>query len=135
VIEAAVRETCKHRQGFECATLLAVWRRHSSRPEKIEAYLRQLRRDWNIDVNRDTNLDVIDALLSGETRSVEESLSLGRATMISKRFSSYYHHAFPFDRRALRAAWDACRGEACASERRRFEDELGALDLPAVETK
>ena len=135
VIEAAVRETCRHRQAVECATLLAVWRRVSRRPEQVEVYMRQLRRTWNIDVLRDTNLDVIEVLLSGEPRSVDESRSLGRATMISRRFSSHYHHAFPFERRALRAAWDACREEACASERRRFEDELGALDLPAVETK
>jgi len=135
VVEAAARETCKRRRAFECATLLAVWRKSSSRPAQVEAYLRQLRRAWNVDVLRDTNLDVIEVLLSGELRRVDERQSLGRATMISKRFSGHYHHAFPFERRALRDAWDACRGESCASERQRLEDELGALNLTGVETK
>ena len=135
VIEAAVRETCKRRQGFECGTLLAVWRRVSSRPERVEAYLRGLRRSWNVDILRDTNLDVIEVLLNGEVRPVDERQSLARATMISKRFSSHYHHAFPFERRALRAAWDACRDEACASARRAVEKDIGSLDLAAGETK
>jgi spermidine synthase len=135
VIEAAARETCKRKKGFECATLLAVWRRVSSRPEQVEAYLRQLRRAWNIDVLRDTNLDVIEVLLSGELRSVDERQSLARAMMISDRFSSHYHHAFPFERRALRDAWHACRGEPCASARQGVENDVGSLDLVAGETR
>ncbi len=54
--------------------------------------------------------------------------------MISKRFSSHYHQAFPFERRALRAAWEACRGESCASARRAVENDIGSLDLVAGET-
>jgi SAM-dependent methyltransferase len=134
VVEAAARATCKRKKALECATLLAVWRRVSSRPEQVEAYLRPLRRAWNVDVLRDTNLAVIEVLLSGELRSVDAGQTLTRAKMISERFSSHYHHAFPFERRALRAAWDACRGESCATERRRFEEEFGALDPAVAET-
>jgi spermidine synthase len=128
VIEAAARETCKRKQGFECATLLAVWRRISDQPEQVEAYLRGLRRAWSVDVIRETNLEVLGVLLSGELRSVPRDQSLARASMISARFSKHYHHAFPFERRAVRAAWDACRGEACASARRGLELEIGELD-------
>jgi hypothetical protein len=135
VIEAAAHESCKRRQGFECATLLAVWRRKSSRPEQVESYLRGLRRAWNADVLRDTNLDVIEVLLSGEVRPVSERRSLARASMVSARFSSHYHHAFPFDRRALREAWDACRGEECASAREELEREIGSLDHAVGERK
>jgi spermidine synthase len=135
VIEAAARETCKRQMGFECATLLAVWRKASSRPERVETYLSSLRREWNVDVIGDGNLGVIDVLLRGEVRSVPERRSLARAKMISSRYSSHYHHAFPFDRRALRSAWDACRGEACASARRGIERELGSLDPAEGETR
>ena len=135
VVEAAARETCRRKLAFECGTLLAVWRRVSSRPERVETYLRGLRREWKVDVLRDTNLEVIEVLLSGELRSIGERQSLGRAKMISKRFSGHYHHAFPFDRRALRAAWDACRGESCASARREVENDIGSLDPGAGEAK
>ena len=71
---------------------------------------------------------MIDVLLRGEVRPVEERKSLARAKMLSSRFSSHYHHAFPFDRRALREAWDTCGGEACASAREEAEREIGSLD-------
>jgi SAM-dependent methyltransferase len=131
VIEAAARETCKRRLAFECGTLLAVWRRVGHRPDQLEAYLRGLRREWRIDVLREGYLEVLGVLLSGELRSVSPNQSLARASMISDRFSGHFHHAFPFERRALRAAWDACRGEACASARRGLEDEIGTLDRVA----
>jgi spermidine synthase len=135
VVEAATRETCERRLGFECATLVAVWRRVSSRPERVEVYLRGLRRAWSVDVLRDTNLEVIEVLLSGEVRPVREQQSQARAIMISSRFSGHYHHAFPFERRALRAAWDDCRGETCASARREVENDIGSLDPGAGEAK
>jgi spermidine synthase len=131
VIEAATRETCKRRQGLECGTLLAVWRRISAEPERVDAYLRGLRRAWNVDVFRDKNLEVLEVLLSGELRPVREGKARARATMISKRFSLHYHHAFPFERRALRQAWEECRGDACAVERQEVENEIGSLDLVA----
>jgi len=134
VIEAATRETCKRKLGFECATLATVWRSVGQRPEGVETYLRDLRQEWNVDILRETNLEVIDVLLRGEVRRVGERQSLGRATMISSRFLNHYHHAFPFDRRALREAWDACRGEACASARRGLERDIGSLDPARGET-
>jgi predicted membrane-bound spermidine synthase len=131
VIETAARETCKRRLAFECGTLLAAWRRASNRPEQVDAYVRGLRRAWSVDVLRETNLDMLGVLLTGELRPVPEDQSLARASVISSRFASHYHHAFPFERRALSKAWDECRGEACASARRRLELEVGALDRVA----
>jgi hypothetical protein len=131
VIEAAARETCERRLSFECATLLAVWHRVGDRPDRVEAYLRGLRRKWNVDVLRQTSLDMLGVLLSGEPRGVPQSQSLARASVISKRFTSHYHHAFPFERRALSKAWDDCRGNACASARQGLELEVGALDRMA----
>jgi spermidine synthase len=133
VIEAAAREACKRRLAFECGTLLVIWRRVGQRPEQVEAYLRSLRRAWRFDVLRESYLEVLEVLVSGELRKVPEAQSLARAVMVSERFTSHYHHAFPFERRALRAAWDGCRGEACASGRRGLELEVGALDGAAGE--
>jgi hypothetical protein len=135
VIEAATRETCKRRLGFECGTLLAVWRRISSRPQQVEAYLRGLRRAWSVDVLRETNLEMLGVLLSGELRRVPADQSLARASVLSEKFTNHYHHAFPFERRALRAAWDDCRGEVCAGARQGLELDIGALDPAAGGTR
>jgi len=66
-------------------------------------------------------------LLDGRIREVAEDKSLARARSLSAKFIKYYHHAAPFQRRALAAAWDACRGEGCAEAREMIEAEIGAL--------
>ncbi len=96
-------------------------------PERMETYLRGLRVEWRNEVLREGYLEVLEVLLSGKLRRVPERRSLARASMISKRFTSHYHHGIPFERRALRRAWDGCREKDCASARRELELEIGAL--------
>jgi hypothetical protein len=43
-------------------------------------------------------------------------------------FVRNYHHAAPFDRRVIAAAWGECRGERCDERRREIEERYGILD-------
>ena len=57
---------------------------------------------------------------------------LRNAVTTSNYYAAYFHHAFPFDRRAVRRAWSACAADqrmvmACTAERRQAEQTLGPI--------
>jgi hypothetical protein len=57
---------------------------------------------------------------------------LASARTATERYGRYYHHAAPFEREALRAAWDGCEAALgpdppCRAGRRQAESALGPL--------
>ena len=78
---------------------------------------------------------MIEVLLGGQLRPVVEGRSLARAKVLSDMFLRHYHHAEPFDRRALAMAWKDCRDDGCAEARERLEDRIGSLGSAALERR
>jgi hypothetical protein len=126
-LEAAARATCERDLMAECATLLASWRRIGNRTN-ADAYLRDLRRKTpdarSID---EANLKMLEVLLGGRMREVRPGRSLARAQSLSIKYVRNYHHAVPFRRRVLAAAWEACEDEGCAEAREQIESKIGPL--------
>ena len=60
-----------------------------------------------------------------------------RAAQITAKFLRFYHHAAPFDRKALSATWASCREPACEKTRGWLEARIGSLpgraNAPPVE--
>jgi hypothetical protein len=133
VVEDAALETCHRFRAFECATLLAYWRSNYGAAERINIVRNELRKKPQIPkgILSERILVSLEVLDGGRPlRPLDESKSMARAYRISKMFRQYYHHAVPFDRGVLQAAWDDCDGESCEQARRIVEARIGRLDDP-----
>jgi hypothetical protein len=67
-------------------------------------------------------------LYDGRVPGVEEALLAQQAERLTQRFLLHYHHAVPFDRRVIEAAWRRCRGADCDDRQRDAWRHLGSLD-------
>ena len=67
-------------------------------------------------------------LYEGNVPGVDESALAQQAERLTQRFLLHYHHAVPFDRRVVEAAWRRCRGEDCEDRQREAWQRLSALD-------
>jgi spermidine synthase len=119
---AAARELCQAERN-ECATMLAKWRTEYGGTGRADAYIATLRSQYpNSEMLSKRNLKILQQLLvPAELSKIDDDGSLARAIDLSQKFAAYHHPAAPFDRSALRAAWDACEGKGCVEARRRVE--------------
>jgi spermidine synthase len=130
VLERAARESCRLKRPAECATLLARWKRDYPGSTRLRASLADLRR---APASRDavpTNRKLAELVAFFDGRAPDGPSGedpLERATRITKSFLSHYHHAAPFDRKALSAAWARCAEPACEDARRGVEARVGGL--------
>jgi spermidine synthase len=127
----ALRETCKHRPE-ECAVLVADWRASGLNPILLKDELARLRRVPRLKEPLDEDRLAELAALYG-AQGVTGPLSLEDAEAAAERFASRYHHAAPFDRRALRRLLQSCEETRsqpgrCAANLRLAERTLGPLD-------
>jgi predicted membrane-bound spermidine synthase len=130
VLETAARETCRFSRREECATFFARWGVDypaSPRRRSALAAARQNTARPNPYLTPD-NLAGLQALFGGKIRAVPDGALRMQAEQMTKRFLRHYHHAVPFDRDILEAAWSRCRGDKCEERRRLAEQRLGWID-------
>ena len=130
ILEAAASETCRVERMGECAAFLARWQLDYPDSERRAAALAASRGSSASAAEHltDVHLAQIGELFGDGSAQLRPGAPVSRATATTQRFIFYYHHAIPFDRRALAAVWRACRTAACVEPRRRFEASLGPLD-------
>jgi spermidine synthase len=129
-----LRETCRYRLT-ECYTLLARWRHSVPHSRSRERLIAELRREGILPAEWDPALVETLAALYDETPPPRDSgVPVQLAVDTAKYFAVYFHHAAPFSRRPLFAAWAGCvdgDGEepaGCDEMRRQVELLLGPLD-------
>jgi predicted membrane-bound spermidine synthase len=132
-LEAAVSECCRHGRFVECAALLARWIHDHPESPRLREALAQVRRTRPTPAPlTDANLVPLAALFDGAGTAPASKRPLLRATQTTQRFARFYHHAAPFDRRALARVWSGCASDACRAQRRAAEERLGPFDGPAA---
>jgi predicted membrane-bound spermidine synthase len=131
---AFARETCKHRPR-ECAVVLARWHRDEPNSAERERLLARSRRrpTYREALSADTLTRLARLFSDGETAPKGPG-GLAAAKRATELFVDYYHHAVPFERRALAAIWRACPDRSdelgCRKDRAVTESALGDLDAP-----
>jgi hypothetical protein len=79
----------------------------------------------------DEKLASLEKLFGGQPlMNLEGPRSLMRAKRLSGLYLTHYHHAAPFDRGVLRAAWGNCSAEGCRKVQDQVEKQLGKIDAP-----
>ena len=140
VLEELTRHTCAMARPIECATVLARWTvSHPDSPRRTQV-ARDLRAaDYtggseNLLPTR--TIEALAELYRGHPLTALESPGpVTNAATTSHLYASYYHHAFPFDRKALHRAWSKCEANlqvvpACKRARRLAEEKLGPIHPP-----
>jgi len=131
--ERLVAETCKYRPEV-CVVLLAQWRYQvpvSPERDRVVAKI-----EGNPNQSRWIPLSMVEPLsrLFGRGELItERELSPQECRRLTGSFSSYYHHAAPFSRRALAEVWRRCvdppeRPGRCRAGLEEVERTLGKLD-------
>ncbi|MBW2287241.1 MAG: fused MFS/spermidine synthase [Deltaproteobacteria bacterium] len=130
VLEAATYELCRFRRTEECATLFARWQLDRPGSPRLERALEKARR-----ANRASRqgltprtLRQLQMLYEGKIPDVAEHALAQRAERMTKTFLLHYHHAAPFDRRTIEAAWRRCRGDDCEERQREAWQRMSNLD-------
>ncbi len=130
LIETAAREMCRYRRTDECATLFTRWQMDRPGSPRFRRALAEVRR-----VNRASNAALTNAklrqlrtLYDGRVADVPEKLLAQQAERLTARFLLHYHHAVPFDRSVIEAAWSRCRGDDCEERQRAAWRRLSSLD-------
>jgi spermidine synthase len=129
VFDAVAREICRFNRQEQCATLFARWgidHPDSARLESTLAEVRENAKGSNPGL-APASLARLRALFAGRVPAVADDASLARAEAVTDRFVRHYHHAVPFDRRALDRVWNRCRAKGCEERRREAEESLGKL--------
>ena len=116
----------------EAATLLADWRRVNPNSEALNAQLTKFRNNPAIGGSvSDQQLVSLGMFFDARPlMGVTGQQSLMRAKRISESYLTHYHHAVPFDRRMLRAAWGSCSVERCRKAKDQIEEKLGKIAKP-----
>ena len=137
VLEELTRHACAMARPIECAVLLARWTAsHPDSPRLAQAArdLRSANDTRTIEnVLSASSIEALVELYRGHPLTAAESPGpLRNAANTSNIYASYFHHAFPFDRTAVRRAWSACAADSrtvvlCTTERRQAEQELGPI--------
>jgi predicted membrane-bound spermidine synthase len=137
ILEAAARETCAYDRREECATLFTRWGLDYPSSDRREAVLAEARRKSGgaqPQLNAGS-LRRLRSLYDGSVRPVGAKAALRQAERLTSRFVQYYHHAVPFDRAVVDAAWSRCTAPECEERRRlasqRLSDDLDTLDAEA----
>ena len=135
ILETAARETCRFFRHEECATFFARWGFDHPASKRRRSTLAEVRKDTS-GTNpylTPANLSGLRALFEAEVRDVPDGAFRLQAEQLTNRFLRHYHHAVPFNRDILEAAWSRCRGEQCAERRRLAEQRLGVIDADSSE--
>jgi hypothetical protein len=130
LMEATARELCRLRRTEQCATLFARWqldRPGSPRLKNALAQTRQANRASKRDL-APGKLRQLRMLYDGRVPDVKEAALAEQAERLTERFLLHYHHAVPFDRRVVEAAWLRCRGDDCEDRQREAWQNLNSLD-------
>jgi spermidine synthase len=130
VLEAATYEMCRFRRTEQCATLFARWQLDRPGSPRLRNALAKARR-INPASRRDLapgRLRQLRMLYEGKVRDVDESALAQQAEQMTQRFLLHYHHAVPFDRRTIEAAWRRCRGDDCEDRQREAWQRSSSLD-------
>ena len=136
LLEATARELCRLRRTEQCATLFTRWQLDRPGSPRFKKALAEVRR-----VNRASNRELspgrlrqLRMLYDGKVREVPETALVQQAERLTERFLRHYHHAVPFDRRVVEAAWRRCRGDDCEDRQHAAWQQLSSLDsdVPAL---
>jgi hypothetical protein len=132
ISEIAVKEMVKLQLDAEMMTLLANWRRAHPKSEALNALLTELRNTTKVgSLITDAQLGPLGRLFGGQRlANLEGTRSLRRANRLSGLYLTHYHHAVPFDRGVLRAAWGTCSAKGCSKAQEKVEKRLGNIDAP-----
>jgi hypothetical protein len=143
LLEELAGHACALARPNECEVLLARWKlSHPDSPKRIEATEKLRSANYRGVTAKLPSRTVIDELVDlFRGRPLEARTMPGPvrdAVATSNRFAAFFHHAFPFDRAAVKRAWSACASEprvvqVCLQERRKAERTLGpihATDAP-----
>jgi len=130
LLEAATHELCRFRRTAQCATLFARWqldRPGSPRLKRALAEARQLNPASRRDLAAG-KLMQLRMLYEGKFRNVDEGVRGQQAERLTQTFLLHYHHAVPFDRGTIEAAWRRCRGDDCEERQREAWRRLNSLE-------
>jgi hypothetical protein len=121
---------CRFRRTEQCATLFARWqldRPGSPRLRSALAKARQINRGSRRELTPG-KLRQLRMLYEGTVPEVDDSALAQQAARMTQKFLLHYHHAVPFDRRVIEAAWRRCRGDDCEDRQREAWQRLSSLD-------
>jgi hypothetical protein len=126
-----VEEACRYR-GDACIALLARWRDEVPDSPLRAALERKLAARPQL-ADQLARLDEVANLYAGALPDGDDAFA--GAQLATSLFLAFYHHAAPFPRASLAAAWDRCEADPAARERCRaprleLESRLGSLSAP-----
>ena len=106
------------------------WRAISGTSDPFATLLARLQQEpRNQELLHKAILSSMDVLFGRKSLpEVDRKKALEQANRVSNRYLRYYHHAVPFDRSVLIAAWNACTGAGCESGKRQVEQWAGRLE-------
>jgi spermidine synthase len=134
-----VGETCKYLPR-QCVTLLAHWQHEmpdSPLREKLQAEI--LTQPHFAGMTREQTVDPVARLYGDGPIATDGAADPVQAAIeASELYRAHFHHAIPFSREALAAAWDRCESDAersdrCRAARAQVEQELGTLSSQRFE--
>jgi len=135
ILEAAAKETCRLNRPVECAAVFARWLRDYPESPRLAEVLAQSRAASPQMAGR-LNEELL-ANLAALTRPGQALRGLDgdpaiAASQTASLFSTYYNHAFPFDRSVLSEQWRRCEIQRlpldpCLEGRALTERQLGSL--------
>jgi len=128
LLDVATRELCRFGRVEQCATLFARWTMDRPGSPRLKAGLTEARKSGRDAREKLTpqNLKSVQMLFNGKVRDVPEAARVQQAERLTDRFLRYYHHAVPFDRRVIDAAWRRCHGEDCDERQKSAWASLGS---------
>jgi hypothetical protein len=136
LLETAAREMCRLRRTEQCATLFARWQLDRPGSPRLRSALADARKANPASRRELTRgkLRKLRMLYDGKVPDVPEAALAQQAEQLTQRFLLHYHHAVPFDRRVIEAAWRRCSGDDCEARQRDAWQRLSSLagDLPAL---
>lgn len=134
LLETTARELCRLRRTEQCATLFARWQLDRPGSPRLRIALAEARR-----ANRASRRDLapgklrqLRMLYDGKVPDVKPAARADQAERLTERFLLHYHHAVPFDRRVIEAAWRRCRGDDCEDRQQQAWQHLSSLDRHAM---
>jgi len=128
---------CAMARPFECAVLLARWTASHPDSQQLAQVVLNLRSTDYLGVVQNAvspaTVEALVELYRGHVVTNPGSPGPVRnAVATSDLYASHFHHAFPFDRTAVRHAWSDCAANpatvmACTTARRQAEQKLGPI--------
>jgi spermidine synthase len=130
-----VAEACRYRRKT-CQVLLADWQRQDPESPALHRAIASAESFVAAD-QRPTRLEEIALLFPGEAHASNGATTPQFARRIDEIFTSFYHHATPFDPEKVLGVWSRCRDEAvtvhtCAADLERAREQSPLEDDEAL---